>query len=368
MMRLFILSFLFMATNMLTAQERYMLVGTYTKGKSEGIYVYKFNTSTGDLQKTSSLFIENPSYLALTKDKKYVYTANENGKDKGGVTAFSFDASTGKLTRINEQPSNGDGPCYIAVDNSDKWVAVGNYSGGNFSVYPIQEDGGVGAAAQIIQHTGSSVNKSRQESPHVHSTVFSPDGKYLAVVDLGTDKIMVYPFDAASNKPVNEKAIEVSAKPGSGPRHIVFHPTLPFAYVIEEMSGYVTAYEIKDGTFNQIQTINSHPQGYKGAIGSAAIKVSGDGKFVYASNRGESNTIAVFSVDAKSGKLKTKGIAKSGGNAPRDFTIDPTDNYLLSANGGSDNITIFKRDRKGGTFKETGKQESIPSPVCIVFL
>lgn len=366
-MKLFIVSLLVLVMQNLYAQERFVLIGTYTKGKSEGIYVYKFNSSNGDLQPVSSVFTVNPSYLAISRDKKYVYSANENGNGKGGVTAFSFDQSTGKLTRINEQLSHGDDPCYISIDNSNKWVVVGNYSGGNFSVYPVIKDGGIGEAAQTIQHSGTGPDKGRQEGPHVHSVVFTPDGKYLTVVDLGTDKITLYPFDATHSKPVDEKGKEVHSAPGSGPRHIIFHPTKPYAYVIEEIAGNVSAYRVNDGSLTRIQTINSRPADYKGSVGSAAIKLSADGKFLYSSNRAESNTIAIFSIDGATGKLSSKGMAKSGGSGPRDFTIDPSDNYLLSANGGSDNITIFRRNRKTALFEGIGKQVSIPSPVCIVF-
>lgn len=365
-MRLFILIVMLMTVQNLNAQEVYLLAGS-TKGKSEGINVYKFNTATGDLQPVSMIFVENPSYLVVSKDKKHVYSVTENGDKKGAVNSFSFDQATGKLNLINTQLSNGDHPCYISVDNTNKWVAVGNYTGGNFSVYPVKQDGSLGEAVQIIQHTGNSVNKERQEKPHVHAVVFSPDGKFLAVTDLGTDKIMVYPFNPDSEKPVNEKAIEVSSKPGSGPRHIIFHPDRPFAYVIEELSGEVSAYRLKDGNLEHLQSITSHPKDYKGDIGSAAIKLSKDGKCLYASNRGESNTIAVFAIDPSNGKLKSKGIAKSGGKAPRDFTIDPSGGYLLSANGDSDNITIFKINGKNGMPEDAGKQISIPQPMCLVF-
>jgi 6-phosphogluconolactonase len=357
-----------MVMNVLHAQENYLLVGTYTGKKSEGIYVYKFNTSSGAMEKVSSVFTENPSYLAVSKDKKYVYSVNENGDNKGGVTAFSFDESTGKLTKLNSQLSNGDHPCYISVDNSGKWVVVGNYTGGNLSVYPVKEDGSLGEAAQIIQHSGNSVNKDRQEKPHVHCVVFTPDGKYLAVVDLGTDKLYMYPFDASAEKPVNETAVENPTTPGAGPRHIIFHKTLPYAYTIEELSGNVSVYSVgTDGTLKDIQTVSAHPKDYRGDIGSAAIKISGDGKSLYASNRGGSNTIATFTIDQQTGKIKTQKIVSSGGKAPRDFTIDPTDKFILSANGGSDNVTIMKRNQNTGIPEVPGKQVNISQPVCLVF-
>jgi 6-phosphogluconolactonase len=200
----------------------------------------------------------------------------------------------------------------------------------------------------------------------VHSVVFTPDGKFLAVTDLGTDKIILYPFDADKKKPVNEKGIEVKSNPGNGPRHVIFHQSLPYAYVIDELSGTVSAFTYNDGKAEALQTISSHPENYSGSIGSAAIRISPDGKFLYASNRGESNTIATYSI-GQDGRLTLKGIVNSGGKAPRDFNIDPTGQFLLSANGGSDNITIFRLDANTGVPQEPGKQVDIPQPVSLVF-
>lgn len=367
-MRLTFLSILTMTISMLSAQEKYMLVGTYTKPNSEGIYVYKFNTNTGEMKKISAAFTENPSYLAFSKDKKYVYAVNESGRGKGGVTAFSFDQSTGRLTKLNQQPSHGDGPCYVAVDNTNKWVAIANYSGGSFAIYPIKSDGSLGEAAQTFQHTGSGPDKDRQEKPHVHSTVFTPDGKYLTVVDLGTDEISFYPFHAGSAKPVGEKPIIVKSDPAAGPRHIIFSPTRPFGYVIEEMSGKVAVISTKNGKFEQIQTIVSHPASDGNDIGSSAIKLSADGKWLYASNRGSSNSITTYSVDGATGKLTLKGTVKSGGKGPRDFAIDPSGKFIVAGNGESDNLTLFKINKSNGLPEPTGKQETVESPVCIVFL
>ncbi len=344
-------------------QEKLLLVGTYTQNISEGIYLYSFNEDNGELKKIGATKSENPSYLAVSGNN--VYAVNENGEGK--VVAYSFNKNTGTLQLINSQSSNGASPCHITVDKTNKWLVVSNYNGNNFCVYPINNDGSIGEVIQNIHHSGSSINKGRQEKPHVHSAVFTPDQKYLAVVDLGIDKIIFYPFDASKSKPVTEKGIEVNSGPGAGPRHIVFHKTRPFAYVIEELSGYVSAYRIKNGRFAHLQTINAHPEDFRGDIGSAAIKLSPDGKFLYASNRGTSNTIAVFAVEQSLGKLRLKGFRKTGGEHPRDIAVDPSGKYLLSANSKSNTITVFQLDRATGMPEDNGKSYEVPEPTCLVF-
>lgn len=361
---LFFLALIF-TTIITKAQEKLLLVGTYTKNISEGIYVYSFSEGNGEIKKISVTKSENPSYLAVSENNK-VYSVNENNGE-GKVGAYSFDKKSGTLQFINSQSSNGAGPCYIAIDKTNKWVVTANYTGGNFCVYPVNNDGSLGPIVQNIHHSGSSIDKSRQEKPHVHSVVFTPDQKYIAVVDLGIDKIIFYPFDASRSKPVVEKGIEVNSKPGVGPRHIIFHPTHPFAYVIEELSGYVSAYRIKNGKFTYLQTINAHPADFKGDIGSAAIKLSPDGKFLYASNRGTSNTIAVFAIEQSMGQLKLIGIHKTGGDHPRDIAVDPSGKYLLSANSRSNTVSVFKLDPATGLPEDNGKQYEVPEPTCLVF-
>lgn len=367
-MRTVFLSTMLLASSAITAQQPYLVAGTYTKGESKGIYLYRFDPATGESREVSTTFTMNPSYLAFDEANDLVFAVSENGDGQGAVNAYRFHADGDSLSLLNTQPSNGDAPCYVAVDKSSKWVAVGNYSGGNFSVYPVQEDGALGTAVQVIRHTGSSANKDRQEKAHVHSTVFSPDQKYLAVADLGTDKIYFYPFNAGNDKPVTEKAVEVKVKPGSGPRHIVFHPTLPFVYVITELKGEVLVYSFNNGKAKLQQTISAHSKGYMGDIGSAAIKISNDGQYLYASNRGGSNTVAVFAIDAKNGRLSTKEIVPSGGKTPRDFALDPSGNFLLTTGSSTDEVSIFRRNPQTGLLEKTDKQLSIPQPVFLGFM
>lgn len=371
MRRLLVTVLFFSFASLINAQDYYLFVGTYTTGKSKGIYVYKFDSHNGEVQWVSNTDSStNPSYLALSPDGKYVYAVNETGREQAGkVSAYAFDKQTGSLSFINQQLSGGDDPCFVAVHPSGKWAVVGNYSGGNLSAFPINADGSLKPFAQLIQHKGSGPNTARQTSAHVHSTFFSPDYRYVFAPDLGADKVVAYQFNPAAAKPLKPAAVPFSASaPGSGPRHLAFHPNQKFVYRIEELSGTVTASTYKDGVMKNIQTIATHPADFKGQPGSADIHISPDGKFLYASNRGEENNIAIFSVDAVTGKLAAAGYQSTGGVAPRNFIIDPTGNYLLVANQKTNNIVVFKRDQTTGQLQPTLQQIEVPNPVCLQLL
>lgn len=348
------------------AGEHYLLVGTYTSGKSEGIYVYRFNSNTGDFVPVSIVKgIKNPSFLAVAPGNKQVYSVNE-GDGQGSVTAFSF--SNGNLNMLNARSSGGSGPCYVAVDKTGKWIATGNYGSGSFAILPIQSNGSLGEPSTVMVHQGKSVNPQRQEKAHVHATVFSPDNRYLFVPDLGMDKIMAYAFDEKTGKLSSATPAFASSAPGAGPRHLDFHPSGKYAYLMEEMAGTVSVFSYSKGRLTNIQNITSHPAGFKGAIGSADIHVSPDGKFLYASNRGESNTIAVFSINQKNGKIAPIAHQPTLGKTPRNFNFDPSGNFLLVANQNSDNIVIFKRDKKTGKLTPLAKQIEVGNPVCIKWI
>lgn len=365
-----IMMFLLCSLN-LFSQEYFMFVGTYTNGESKGIYVYSFNAATGEATPVSvAEGIKNPSFLAIAPSGKYLYSVNENNS-AGEATAFGFDRATGKLTLINKQVTGGKGPCYIATDANGKWVMVGHYGSGTITAFQTDKDGGLKSPAQQIAHTGTSVNTQRQEKAHVHATVFSPDQRLLLVPDLGMDKIMMYRFDPAFyKKPLtaSKKQAFVTTKPGSGPRHLSLHPKLPYLYLIEELQGTISAYRYDKDTLKLIQNISSHPADYTGTKGSADIHVSPDGKFLYASNRGDAHNLAIFSINPDNGKLAAKGFQSTMGTVPRNFIIDPTGNYLLVANQQSSNIVIFKRDKETGQLQATGKEINVPSPVCLVML
>ena len=351
------------------SQDHYLFIGTYTGSGSKGIYVYKFNSKTGKatwISNTDSSTSSNPSYLAISPNGKYVYSVYEDGNQKNGnIAAYSFNKTTGKLSFINKQLSGGDHPCYVATTNNNKWLTVANYTGGSASVFGLNADGSLKPDPQVIQHTGNSIVKDRQDKPHVHSTVFSPKEDYLFVSDLGIDKVMIYKFNSAAAKPLQSQPSFASSEPGSGPRHFTFHTNNKFAYVIEELSGTVTAYQYNSGKLNFLQRIATHPSNFKGAIGSADIHLSPDGKFLYASNRGDENTITIFSVNPSTGKLKLAGYQSTMGKSPRNFMIDPIGNFLLVANQNSNNIVIFKRNKQTGLLTLTDTVIEVPKPVCL---
>ncbi|WP_291914672.1 lactonase family protein [Chitinophaga sp. CB10] len=347
-----------------TSDQPYLLLGTYTNsGQSKGIYVYKFNTQTGEATPVSEAATSNPSYLAVSPDRHFVYAVNEDG-GPGSVSSFAFDHASGRLSFINKVPSEGQWPCYVSVSRNGKFIAVANYGSGNAAVFPVS-NGSIGAAADRVQHAGTGPVTDRQEKAHAHAAIFSPDNKYLFVNDLGIDKIMCYNFAASTGKLTPATAPFVQVKPGSGPRHLVFDASGKFAYLMTELSGEVLVYAYADGRFTLLQTISSHPADFKGKIGSADIHLSPDGNFLYASNRGDANSLAIFKRDKSSGKLTSIGFQSTLGVMPRNFNFDPGGNFLLAAHQESNDVVIFKVDKKTGLLTDTGKRIKVGSPVCV---
>ena len=366
---LVILMSLMFSNQLVSAQDFYLFIGTYTQAKPDkGIYVYKFNSKTGELTFVNNAEgVINPSYLALSPKGEYLYACTETQiSENGNISAFQFDKNTGGLKLLNKVSSGGDNPCYIAVNKSGKWVVNGNYSGGSASIAGVEENGALQKPAQVFQFTGSSVNKTRQEKSHIHSTIFSPQNDFVFMPDLGSDKIWCYAFDTSKKEPLQKFAAgDVTLTPGSGPRHLTFHPNKNFAYCIEELSGMVSSYGYAKGIMTPIQRIATHESSNAGPFGSADIHISPDGKFLYASNRAKENNIAIFSIDSKKGTLKFVGLHSTLGEHPRNFMIDPTGHYLLVANQFTNNIVVFKRDSKTGLISPSGTEISIPSPVCL---
>ena len=353
------------------AQNFYLFAGTYTDSGSKGIYVYRFNEQTGKATWVSNTdSATNPSYFIVSKNGNFVYTVNEtSGINPGSVSAFSFNKNKGTLKLLNSEPTGGGDPCHLDISRNGRWLVVANYTGGSVSAFPLNKNGSLNPYKQLVEDSGSSINKERQEKAHVHAAVFSPDEAYLFTPDLGTDKVMIYKFNPLSGQPLTPSSpAYVNATPGNGPRHITFHPGKKFAYLINELSGAVTAYSYDKGKLAEIQQLITHPKEYRGIPGSAEIFTSPDGKFLYASNRGDENTITIFSINSSTGKLTLKGYQSTLGKTPRNFVIDPTGNYLLAANQETDNIVIFKRNRQTGLLKETKEQIHVSKPVCLQML
>ncbi|MDX2285276.1 MAG: lactonase family protein [Bacteroidia bacterium] len=347
------------------AQQRYLFVGTYTARGSEGIYVYRFDPATGALAQVSAAGgIENPSFLALAPGGKHLYAVEEN--DPGHVAAFRFDEAAGTLVRIGRQPAEGVWPCHLAVDAGGRWCIAGNYGSGSLAVLPILPDGSLGPAVQTIRHSGSGPNAERQEGPHVHSVNFSPDGRQIFVADLGTDELRVYQFDAASGRLTPGDPPAVRTAPGGGPRHFAFHPGGSFAYAVLELTSQVAAFRYENGTLSPIQTERMLPAGFSGPNTCADLHVSPDGRFLYGSNRGH-NSIAVFAIHPRTGRLTPKGHQPTLGSTPRNFAIDPTGRYLLAANQESGDIQVFRRNPRSGKLTPAGQSAKVSMPVCLLF-
>ncbi len=360
-----ILSFLTFATMQSQETKLNLIVGTYTKTcESKGIYVYEFDSKTGDFSlKNNTENILNPSYLSVSNDNKFVYSVSENDK-KSSVSAFGFNSKSGKLDFINYQNPNGLNPCYII--NDDKNVITANYSSGSISVLGKKNDGSIGEVKQVVQHVGKSINGSRQEAPHAHMVCFSPDKKYVLANDLGTDKVYLYQYNPNVANEVLVLKNAVPVKPGSGPRHLIFSKDDKYVYLLQELDGTLTSFSYADGTLKKVSETTVVASDFKGDIGAADIHISPDGKFLYATNRGTANDISVFKI-LKNGKLEFVQRTSTLGKGPRNFTIDPTGNFLLVGHQYTNDIVIFKRDSKTGEITDTGKKIALCSPVCLVF-
>ena len=346
-----------------------LFVGSYTEGKADtGIYVFEFNSKSGSLKQTGLVEnITNPSFLTISPDGQFLYACTETRlPQEGSVSAFKIDSANGKLSFINKQPSGGENPVYLTVYKNNKFIINGNYTGGSVSVFTANENGSINPYSQFIQFADSSINKLRQDKAHIHATVFSPDNDFIFFPDLGADKIRVFKFDTSNLKPLlPTDNYELHSIPGSGPRHLTFDPNGKFAYCIEELSGMISAYSYDHGKLDSIQRIFSYSKTQE-SYGSADIHISPDGLFLYASNRWfDENTISIFSIDPNNGKLKLIGHQNTYGDHPRNFTLDPTGKFLLVANQVTGNIVVFKRDLNSGLLSKTENEINVPGPSCL---
>lgn len=349
-----------------------LYVGTYTGAKSKGIYLFDFDAETGKLTEQGlAAELPNPTFLAIHPDGNRLFAASEiSGFKKtkaGAVAAFEVDKKTGKLTLLNQESSGGAGPCHVTLDRTGKHVLVANYGGGSIASLPIGADGKLGEPTTVIQHVGTSVDKSRQEGPHAHSINVDPTNRYAMAADLGLDKVLVYSFDAKTGKLTANDPPAASVAPGAGPRHFAFHPDGKHAFVINELFLTLTSfkYDSAKGTLSEIETLSTLPKGTKKIGSTAEVVVHPNGKFVYGSNRGH-NSIAIFRFE--DGKLTHVGNQGNDIDTPRNFVLDPTGKFLLVANQGKASITVFRIDPATGELSQVGEPTaSAPAPVCLRF-
>lgn len=351
-----------------------MYVGTYTGGDTKGIYAYRFDKSTGKLAPLGLMAeTPNPTFLALDPSGKYLYAINEvnefEGKTAGSVTAYSVNRATGKLTQLNQVSTGGPGPCAVAVDKTGKALFVANYAGGSFASFPIETGGKIGPMGTFIQDKGSSVDKSRQEGPHAHSVVVSPDNRFLLGGDLGLDHVRIFRVDAPAGKITPNDPPYATIRPGSGPRHLVFAPDGRHVYVVSEMASTVTAFDWNPqrGSLKEIQSVSALPSDFHGTSTAAEIQIDARGRHVYSSNRGN-DTIAVFDVDPKTAKLTLVQNESTQGKTPRFFCLDPSGRYVIVGNQDTNSIVTYRVDARSGKLTPTGDKYELGKPVCFVFL
>ncbi len=360
-------------------QPQFVYVGTYTthepelRGRGEGIYVYQFNPDTGGLAFVSlAADVPNPSFLTVHPDRRTLFAANEtsslDGEPFGAVSAFAIDNDTGGLTFLNRQPSHGTDPCYASVDRTGRNVLVANYTSGSIAVLPVTGDGRLQPAADIHQHRGSGPNQQRQKGPHAHFIAPDATNRFVMAADLGLDQVLVYELDAVRGVLIPNDPPAAPLPPGSGPRHLAFHPYRPFVYIINELASTITtcAWDREAGTLHALDTITTLPRRFDGRNSCAEILIGPSGNVVYGSNRGH-DSIAILAIDPTDGTLIPHGHVASGGANPRNFTIDPSGNYLLVAHQDSDTIVTFRIDASTGDLMATGQTTNVPSPVCIAF-
>jgi len=358
-----------------TAADRIMYVGTYTRAPSKGIYAYRLGAN-GEITPMGAEGLaaetENPSFLAVHPNQRFLYAVNEvsryEGQAAGSVSAFAIDRATGTLTLLNRVSSRGGGPCHLSIDATGKWLFVANYGGGSVAAFPLQPDGKLGEASAFFQHAGSSVNKARQSGPHGHAVTVSPDNRFVLAADLGLDRVFTYRIDpAAGGLTAGEPAFS-AIPPGSGPRHLAFRPDGKFAYVLNEMLSSVGAfrYDSGRGTLAPLQTISTLPEGFSGENSGAEIAAHPNSRFLYTSNRGH-DSIAGFRIDGANGTLTALDRVPTQGKTPRSFAIDPSGRFLIAANQNSGTVVVFRVDQETGALTPTGSVVQVPSPVCVVF-
>ncbi len=348
-------------------EKTLVYIGSYSSESGEGIYSFKFDGITVT-PLHDPIAAQNPSYLSLSADGRFLYAVAETqmfqGVSGGGVAAYRIDGE-GRLSRINARPTNGDDPCYLSQNKANTYLFAANYSSGSLAAFSLGKDGAVSAQTALVSHMGAGPNRERQEKPHVHFTDFTPDGKYLCAVDLGTDTVQFYRLKEENGELCEEESRRVTLRPGSGPRHVVFGENGRFLYVVTELSSQLAVFELENEHYVSRQYISTLPTDFKGENTAAAIRMSPDGRFLYASNRGN-DSIACYRIGSD-GLLTLCGIYATLGSGPRDFAMDPEGRFLLVANEKSNEVVVFGRNETTGALTPVGSPVSVHSPTCIVF-
>ncbi len=339
------------------------LVGTYTDSISQGINLLKFSPETNTLTiETIFKGINNPSFLLANRAENLVISLEEDMSVTGG-NLMVFERSGDQITPVDTIPSYGDHPCYIGLSPNELFVVAANYTGGSFGVFKLNPDKKL-VHLQTVQHEGKGINPDRQEKAHVHSTVFSPDGKFLMVADLGTDKIYSYAFDESNQEPAKLFST-FETNPGDGPRHVMFSEDGKTVFAVQEMTAFLEIFDFENGQLIPRQRLSLLEEGFSGEVGAAEVRISSDGKNIYVSNRGEANTISVFQKNEASATFEPVQVISSGGKTPRNFNLTLDGNYLICANQGSNDIVVFKRDQSSGMLSPTDLKVAVNKPVYL---
>lgn len=337
-------------------------IGTYTKADSKGVYTFTLDTEAKELQQLElAAELGNPTYVNLDKEQTHLYAVVKDG-EKGGVASYQVEAETGALTHLTTELTDDGSPCHVSVN--EQAAVTANYHSGRITLFPLQADGGVTPASSFAQHEGTGPHE-RQEKPHAHYSGFTPDGQTVVAVDLGTDKLVTYSMD---NNELKETG-HFSFNPGSGPRHLAFHPKEKYVYVFTEISNEIVTLAFDDvpNSFTEVQVVSTLPDDFLENSQGSAIHISSDGRFVYAANRGH-DSIAVFEVNPYSGELSLVQRVSSAGNWPRDFVLDPSEAFVIVSNEETGNLVLFERNKEDGTLKELSSTLQVSKPVCLKFL
>ena len=352
-------------------QKYLFLLGTYTEKPQEGINLLAFHPQADKIEILHvASDIDNPSFVIANTAQTLVFSTEETSSEQGGkVTSFKLNKATNTLEKINSVFTQGGSPCHLSLDPTERFLVVSNYSGGNITVIPVDQEGMLSSEIQVIQHQGSSINPDRQKAPHVHSAVFHPTEKRVFVADLGTDKIYLYDVadnDTAPLSPATPEAFAVEA--GAGPRHILFNEAGDRFYLIHELTAEVGVYAYEQGQISHLETQALIPEDFVGEVGAAEVRIAPDGKYLYASNRGDANTLTAFAINPNNGRLTEVQHVSSEGVAPRNFAITPDGKFLLCGNQNSDEIVVFARDLENGTISRSQAALSVSKPVYFYFL